>query len=389
MRSRPLKVMPIFGTRPEAVKMAPVIHQLRQRPQQFEVVVTVTAQHREMLDQFLRVFDITPQHDLNIMETAQTLADITSRVLHRLAPVLEREKPDVILVQGDTTTVFTASLAAFYGYGALGRPIAVGHVEAGLRTENKFDPYPEEMNRRLTTALTDLHFAPTQRAKENLLRENVPAERIYVTGNTVIDALLSMAEKKDATHSTQHADGRLLLVTAHRRENWGEPMANICHALRALVEKFDDVRLIFAVHRNPVVRNVVFPILKGHERIELREPPDYLEFVPLMKAAHLILTDSGGVQEEAPALGKPVLVLRRTTERPEGITAGTAKLVGTNTDDIVREATTLLTDPAAYAAMSHAVNPYGDGRAAERIADALLHYFGLSEERAEEFMVNG
>lgn len=386
MLSRPLKVMPIFGTRPEAVKMAPIIHQLRQRPQQFEVVVTVTAQHREMLDQFLRVFDITPQHDLNIMETAQTLADITSRVVHRLAPVLELEKPDVILVQGDTTTVFTASLAAFYGYGALGRPIAVGHVEAGLRTETKFDPYPEEMNRRLTTALTDLHFAPTQRAKENLLRENVPAERIYVTGNTVIDALLSIAEKKDATHSTQHADGRLLLVTAHRRENWGEPMANICHALHALVEKFDDVRLIFAVHRNPVVRSVVFPILEGHERIELREPPDYLEFVPLMKVAHLILTDSGGVQEEAPALGKPVLVLRRTTERPEGIAAGTAKLVGTNPDDIVREATTLLTDSAAYDAMSHAANPYGDGRASERIVDALLHYFGLSEERPKEFI---
>jgi len=376
--------MPIFGTRPEAVKMAPIIHQLQQRPQQFEVVVTVTAQHREMLDQFLRVFGITPQHDLNIMETAQTLADITSRVVHRLAPVLEQEKPDVILVQGDTTTVFTASLAAFYGYGTLGRPIAVGHVEAGLRTENKFDPYPEEMNRRLTTALTDLHFAPTQRAKENLLRENVPAERIYVTGNTVIDALLSIAQK-GVKHKTQNAPGRLLLVTAHRRENWGEPMANICDALRALVEKFDDVRVVFAVHRNPAVRNVVFPLLAGHERIELREPPDYLEFVPLMQAAHLILTDSGGVQEEAPALGKPVLVLRRTTERPEGIAAGTAKLVGTNTDDIVREATTLLTDANAYAAMSHAVNPYGDGRAAERIVGALLHYFGMSQERPEEF----
>lgn len=386
MFSRRLKVMPIFGTRPEAVKMAPIIHQLRRRPQQFEVVVTVTAQHREMLDQFLRVFDITPQHDLNIMETAQTLEDITTRVLYRLAPVLEQEQPDVVLVQGDTTTVFAASLAAFYGYGALGRPIAVGHVEAGLRTDNKFDPYPEEMNRRLTTVLTDLHFAPTPRAKENLLRENVPAERIYVTGNTVIDALLSIATKKDVPCKTQNADGRLLLVTAHRRENWGEPMANICRALRALVEKFDDVRLVFAVHRNPVVRNVVFPILEGHERIELREPPDYLEFVSLMQAAHLILTDSGGVQEEAPALGKPVLVLRRTTERPEGIAAGTAKLVGTNPDDIVREATTLLTDPAAYDAMSHAVNPYGDGRASERIAGALLHYFGLSEERPEEFM---
>ncbi|MCS6863347.1 MAG: UDP-N-acetylglucosamine 2-epimerase (non-hydrolyzing), partial [Abditibacteriales bacterium] len=327
----PLKVMPIFGTRPEAVKMAPIIHQLRQRPQQFEVVVTVTAQHREMLDQFLRVFAITPQHDLNIMETAQTLEDITARVLYRLAPVLEQEKPDVILVQGDTTTVFAASLAAFYRYGAMGRPIVVGHVEAGLRTDNKFDPYPEEMNRRLTTALTDLHFAPTPRAKENLLRENVPTERIYVTGNTVIDALLSIAQE-DAKRKTPKPEGRLLLVTAHRRENWGEPMANICYALRALVEKFDDVRLIFAVHRNPVVRNVVFPILQGHERIELREPPDYLEFVSLMQAAHLILTDSGGVQEEAPALGKPVLVLRRTTERPEGIAAGTAKLVGTNTD---------------------------------------------------------
>jgi UDP-N-acetylglucosamine 2-epimerase (non-hydrolysing) len=377
--------MPIFGTRPEAVKMAPIIHQLHQRAEQFEVVVTVTAQHREMLDQFLRVFDITPQHDLNVMETAQTLADITSRVLYRLAPVLEREKPDVILAQGDTTTVFTASLAAFYAYGALGHPVAVGHVEAGLRTENKYDPYPEEMNRRLTTALADLHFAPTPRAKENLLREGVPADRIYVTGNTVIDALLSIVQTSTLHPPPSTLHPRLLLVTAHRRENWGEPMENICRALREIVETFKDVRLIFAVHRNPIVRNIVFPILEGRERVELREPPDYFEFVSLMQAAHLILTDSGGVQEEAPALGKPVLVLRRTTERPEGIGAGTAKLVGTNAQDIVREATTLLTDESAYAAMSRAANPYGDGRAAERIAQALLHYFGVSRERPEDF----
>jgi len=358
--------MPVFGTRPEAVKLAPVIRELRSRPDEFETVVVVTAQHRSMLDQVLKVFEIEPAHDLNLMQHGQTLAQVTSRALEGVQALIEQCQPEVVLVQGDTTTVFAGALAAFYCQ------VAVGHVEAGLRTSNKYNPFPEEMNRRLTTALTDLHFAPTPQARDNLFREGVPAERVYLTGNTVIDALLTA---KDRIKPVAQPTGRMLLVTAHRRENLGEPMREICLGVSDLVHQFSDVHVVFAMHLNPKVREAVRDVLGGHERVDLIEPPDYDEFVALMARAHLILTDSGGVQEEAPALGKPVLVLRTTTERPEGVAAGTAKLVGPDRAAIVQSAAELLGDPAAYESMSQAANPYGDGRASHRIAEVLLHHF--------------
>lgn len=367
--------MPIFGTRPEAVKMAPLVNYLKSRPQDFKCIVCVTAQHREMLDQVLQAFDIVPDYDLNIMKGGQTLTQVTTRALEGLETVLTAVRPDIILAQGDTTTVLAAALAAAY------QKIAFGHIEAGLRTDNKFDPFPEEINRRLTGQLTDLHFAPTQRAKENLLREGVSEEKLYLTGNTVIDALKQV--------STQGEDGqaegalRTILVTTHRRENWGGPLEGIAEALHEIVETFPDTRLVLPMHRNPVVREPLERILGGHARVELIEPPDYLDFVKLMEGAHLVLTDSGGVQEEAPALGLPVLVMRRTTERPEGVTAGTAKLVGTDKADIVREASLLLSDDSAYSAMSKAANPYGDGLASERIAAAILNWAGRGERPAD------
>jgi len=380
----PLKVLNVFGTRPEAVKMAPVVRALQQRPDEFETLIAVTAQHRTMLDQILRGFDITPHFDLNIMQHGQSLTEITNRVLQGLAPILEDTSPDIVLVQGDTTTVFAASLAAFYGY-STGKRTLVGHVEAGLRTENKFDPFPEEMNRRLTTCLADIHFAPTRLAKANLLRYGVPEESIYITGNTVIDALLYSAALPDYASSPTPRDSRFLLVTAHRRENWGEPLRNICRAIRDIVERFSELQVIFSMHKNPIVRAVVMEELAGRERVHLIEPPDYFDFVKLMRDAYLILTDSGGVQEEAPSLGKPVLVMRRTTERPEGVEAGTAKLVGTAREDIVEMVTSLLESPTLYEKMARAVNPYGDGKAAERIVQALLHFFGRSTERPADF----
>ena len=377
-----LKVMSIFGTRPEAIKMAPVVLELRRQPE-IESVVAVTAQHREMLDQVLKLFAINPDFDLNIMSEGQTLFDITSRALLGLDKVLSEFKPNVVLVHGDTTTTFAGALASYY------HQIEVGHVEAGLRTSNKFSPYPEEMNRRLTGALADLNFAPTITAKENLLRENVDEEKIFVTGNTVIDALYQTV-RRDFKFTGELAnvdfDGKkIILVTTHRRENLGEPMRNVYKALKSLVEEFPNVEIIFPVHKNPKVREVVDAELGNLERVRLTDPMDYEPFANLMSRADLILTDSGGVQEEAPALGKPVLVLRDTTERPEAVHAGTVKLIGTNRDAVYSTAKNLLTDAAAYKAMAEARSPYGDGHAAERIVRALLWRHGFSTERPEEF----
>ena len=366
-----ITVMPIFGTRPEAVKMASVIQELARFPDRIRLRVVVTAQHREMLDQVLGLFDIQPDFDLDIMQPGQTLAGITTRALSGLDALLAEEKPDLVLVQGDTVTVFAGALAAFY------HKVAVGHIEAGLRTNDKYDPFPEEMMRRLTGSLADLHFAPTETARDNLLRSGVVPERIFVTGNTVIDALLSVAAS--LPDEPPPDGGREILVTAHRRENWGEPLRRICLALRDLVEIHPDVRVTYAMHRNPVIRRTAEEVLGGRDRIRLIEPPDYRPFVAMMKRAALIITDSGGVQEEAPSLGKPVLVVRRTTERTEGLQAGTVRLVGTDRETIVREADRLLSDPEAYATMTRVENPYGDGHAAERIRRAIFRHFDMDE----------
>lgn len=365
--------MTVFGTRPDAIKMAPVVLEFARRPE-VRLTVAVTGQHREMLDQVLSVFKIVPDHDLDIMRARQTVSGMTCRALEGLDPIIEQVQPDMLLAQGDTTTTFVASLAAFY------HKVAFGHVEAGLRTDNKYDPFPEEMNRRLTSVLADLHFAPTETARQNLLSGGVAGSDIIVTGNTVIDALLHVAaqehEFEDRELTKTLSDGkRVILVTSHRRENWGEPLRNICRAVRRIVEEHTDTAVVFPMHRNPTVREVVIPELQNLDRVHLVEPPDYVPFVHLMKGSYLILTDSGGVQEEAPALGKPVLVLRNTTERPEGVSAGSAKLIGTETDRIVAEAATLLTDRATYDSMSKVANPYGDGNAAARIADAVIGWF--------------
>lgn len=378
LSSLPIKIMPILGTRPEAVKVAPLINLLKSRPEQFDCRVCVTAQHREMLDQVLQSFGITPDYDLDIMQSGQTLAQITTRALEGVDKVLAEAQPDMVLVQGDTTTVFTAGLAASY------HRIALGHIEAGLRTGDKFDPFPEEINRRLTGRLADLHFAPTSQAKQNLLDEGIDPENIYLTGNTVIDALYQVTSADGREARDPQKSSRTILVTTHRRENWGEPLEEIAHALEDILEAFPDTNVLLPMHKNPVVREPLTRILGAHSRVKLIEPPDYMEFVKLMESADLVLTDSGGVQEEAPALGLPVLVLRRTTERPEGVDAGTAKLVGTNRADIVREAGKLLGDPDAYQAMSRAANPYGDGQACRRIAEAVLHWAGHGE-RPQDF----
>ncbi|OYT74903.1 MAG: UDP-N-acetylglucosamine 2-epimerase (non-hydrolyzing) [Armatimonadetes bacterium JP3_11] len=365
-----IRVAVVCGTRPDAIKMAPVVHALR-RHERFEVRLIATGQHREMLDQVLRLFGLRPDADLSIMTTHQTLTEITLRALEGLDRLLRESPVDVVLAQGDTTTTFVAALAAFY------HKIPFGHVEAGLRTYDKYQPFPEEMNRRLTAPIAEFHFAPTETARRNLLQEHIPAERIWVTGNTGIDAVLWVAnqpyEADDPMLQRALAHtGRLILLTTHRRENWGAPMANIARAARTLLDRFDDLILLLPMHRNPRVRETLLEILGDHPRALLTEPLDYAPFVHAMRRADLILTDSGGVQEEAPAFGKPILVLRSTTERPEGVEAGAAKLVGTDTERIVAEATRLLTDPDAYAQMARAVNPYGDGHAAERIRDILL-----------------
>jgi len=363
-----LKVMSVFGTRPEAIKMAPVVLELCKHPESIESTVAVTAQHREMLDQVLNLFDIRPNFDLNIMSEGQTLFDITSRALLGLDKVLTAATPDIVLVHGDTTTTFAGALAAYY------HQIEVGHVEAGLRTQNKFSPYPEEMNRRLTGSLADWHFAPTATAKDNLLRENVTADKIFVTGNTVIDALLQ------TVRADFHFTGELSRV-----ENLGEPMRHVYKALKKLLEDFGDVEIIFPVHKNPKVREVVNEELGNLERVFLTDPLDYEPFANLMNRATLILTDSGGVQEEAPALGKPVLVLRDTTERPEAVDAGTVKLIGTNQDTVYESAKILLTNPAEYKKMAEARSPYGDGHAAERIVKALLWRHKILDAPPREF----
>jgi len=362
-----------MGTRPEAVKMAPVVRTLR-ADAAFSVTVALTAQHREMLDQVLRQFEIRGDVDLDIMRPGQTLGQITVRALEGLERVLAEVKPAIVLAQGDTTTVFAAALAAFYA------KVPFGHVEAGLRTGNMYSPYPEEANRRLAGVLTALHFAPTAAARANLLRENVPAETIFVTGNTVIDALLYAARPRPLPAELAWADeeaGPLILVTAHRRENWGEPLHQACLGMRDLLARVPEARLVYAVHRNPVVRETAQAVLGDHPRVRLIEPPDYFDFVQLLKRARLILTDSGGIQEEAPSLGVPVLVLRDTTERPEAVEAGVAKLIGPVRAAIAADGARLLTDPAAHAAMARAANPYGDGGAAARIAQVLKVQFGV------------
>jgi UDP-N-acetylglucosamine 2-epimerase len=354
--------------------MAPVILELARHPERVRQVVISTGQHREMLQQVLDVFRVTPDYNLDIMQPGQTLAQITSRVLEGLDPLLAEIKPTVLLAQGDTSTTFVASLAAFY------HQIPVGHVEAGLRTDNKYDPFPEEINRRLTAPLADLHFAPTAQAADNLRREGVGEAQIFQVGNTVIDALLEVAARP-YRFADEHLDRltangrRVVLVTAHRRENLGEPLRRICASVRGLVRNFPDVQCVFQMHKNPQVRDVIQAELGTEDRVALVEPQEYIPWVNLMKRSTLILTDSGGIQEEAPALGKPVLVMRETTERPEGVAAGTAKLVGTDPDTVVGEATRLLTSASAYEAMSRAVNPYGDGQAAARIAAVLLDHF--------------
>lgn len=378
------KILTVFGTRPEAIKMAPVVKALA-GTEGFQPVTVVTAQHREMLDQVLKLFSLIPQYDLDIMTPRQSLADVVVRALPGLDEVLGREKPDAVLVQGDTTTAFVAALAAFY------HQVPVGHVEAGLRTGQKYEPFPEEMNRRLAGTLADWHFAPTAQARENLLREGVPAPQIFVTGNTVIDAVRAVA-RNDYRFTTPElgrldfARQRVLLTTAHRRENWGEPLEAICGALADLVGAFKDVTVVFPVHKNPVVRETVQRILGRKERVILTEPLDYEELANLLARCTLVLTDSGGLQEEAPGFGRPVLVLRNVTERPEGIQAGVLKLVGTYRAAIVVAAAELLTDEEAYARMARAVNPYGDGRAAGRIAGLLAHHFGLTDRLPEPFI---
>ncbi|MEB3330241.1 MAG: UDP-N-acetylglucosamine 2-epimerase (non-hydrolyzing) [Candidatus Sericytochromatia bacterium] len=367
-------VMTVFGTRPEAVKMAPLVLALQACPD-IDTTLVVTAQHREMLDQVLDLFGLVPDHDLDLMKAGQTLTDITARVLTHLGPVLDERQPSLVLVHGDTTTTFAASLAAFY------RQIPVGHVEAGLRTPDRYNPYPEEMNRRLTTQLASLHFAPTATSEARLLAEQVEPGSIHRTGNTVIDALLATAAKLPAAVEQR---GRQLLVTAHRRENWGEPLANICRAVLRLADAYPDLRVLFPIHRNPVVRETARAILGDHPRVTMIEPLDYAPFVAAMRDSTLILTDSGGVQEEAPSLGKPVLVMRTTTERPEAIEAGTVQLVGVDEAVIFAAASRLLDDPSAYDGMARAVNPYGDGRACSRIVEACRHFLGLRTDRPLE-----
>jgi len=364
-----MKVLVVIGTRPEAIKMAPVINELRQRGDGLGVAVCLTAQHRELLDQVIGVFDLPTDYDLNIMMPDQTIFDVTSRVLTEMKGVIEAARPDVVLVHGDTTTSFAAALACYYEH------VNVGHVEAGLRTYDKLRPFPEEMNRRLGDALCDYHYAPTPAARMNLLAEHIPDESILVTGNTVIDALLDVAARpydfQEPLLAAVGVERRLLLVTAHRRESFGDPFVQMCTAIRNLARKDPDLEVVYPVHPNPNVRRVAGDVLGGEERVHLIEPLDYVPFVHLLKKAFIVLTDSGGIQEEAPSLGKPVLVMREVTERPEAIEAGTAMLVGTGYEGIMAAVERLLTDEGAYAAMAHAVNPYGDGLAGTRIADHI------------------
>jgi len=380
-----IKVLSIFGTRPEAIKMAPLIKRL-EACDKIESIVCVTAQHREMLDQVLDIFNIFPNYDLNIMKDRQTITGVTIKALNRLEEVIIKEKPDIVLVHGDTTTTFAGALAAFY------QKVRVGHVEAGLRSGNMYSPYPEEMNRSLTGRLANLHFAPTVRNKKNLLKENIDENNIIVTGNTVIDALLSVIDENyefinENVNKLDFINKKVILLTSHRRENLGKPMKNIFNAVKRIVEENKDVEVVFPVHLNPKVREIANSILKDIERVHLIEPLDYKPFANLMAKSYLIMTDSGGIQEEAPSLGKPVVVLRTETERPEAVEAGTVKVVGVKENDIFETVNELLNNEEKYKKMANAVNPYGDGKASDRIVDALLYYFGIEKNSVKEFNI--
>lgn len=380
-----IKVMTVFGTRPEAIKMAPLALELRKYPE-IESEVCVTAQHREMLDQVLEIFKIKPEYDLDIMKERQSLVGITTRVLEGLDGVLKESRPDIVLVHGDTSTTFVGALAAFYNQ------IKVGHVEAGLRTYDKYSPFPEEMNRCLTGRIADLHFSPTVQNRENLLKENISPDNIFITGNTVIDALKTTV-REDYHFETKllneldYKNKRVILVTAHRRENLGEPLENICNALKEIVESYPDVELVYPVHLNPAVREAVFRILGDTPRVHLIDPVNVDELHNAMARSYLVMTDSGGIQEEAPALAKPVLVLRRETERPEAVAAGTVKIAGVDRETIVRMAKDLLDHEESYKKMAHAANPYGDGNASKRTVEAILYSFGLGSERPKDYTI--
>ena len=378
-----IKVMTVFGTRPEAIKMAPLVKELEKRAE-IESIVCITAQHRQMLDQVMEIFKIRADYDLDIMQSGQTLSDITTRAMKGIESVIKETNPDIVLVHGDTTTTFAGALASFYCQ------TKVGHVEAGLRTYDKYSPFPEEMNRVLTTQLTDLYFAPTENNVDNLLRENISADKIYTTGNTVIDAIKTTVRDDyefadDCLKTLDYKNKRVILVTAHRRENLGEPLENICNAILDTVNAFSDVEVVYPVHLNPLVKNTAEKILGNHERIHLIAPLDVTELHNLMNKCYMVMTDSGGLQEEAPSLGKPVLVLRNETERPEAVTAGTVKITGVNKETIKSMAATLLSDTAEYEKMSHAVNPYGDGEASRRTVDAILYFFGITDKKPDNF----
>jgi len=379
-----IKVMTVFGTRPEAIKMAPLIKEL-ESCKEIQSIVAVTAQHRQMLDQVLEIFDITPDYDLNIMQAGQTLSDITTRALNGLDKVIKEAKPDIILVHGDTSTTFAGALAAFYNQ------VRIGHVEAGLRTYDNYSPYPEEMNRKLTGAMTDFHFSPTISNKNNLLKENIKEESIYITGNTVIDALKTTVREdyvfEDKTlASLDFESSKVILVTAHRRENLGKPLEDICTALKTIVEANPDVSLVYPMHLNPKVRDTATSILGGMDRVHLIEPLSVEELHNAMNRAYMIMTDSGGLQEEAPSLGKPVIVLRNETERPEAVEAGTVLMGGVDKDVIIEKAQMLLTNREAYEKIARTANPYGDGNASKRIVEAILYAFGKSEKRPEDLI---
>lgn len=364
-----IKVMTIFGTRPEAIKMAPLVKELEKRDN-IESICCVTAQHREMLDQVLNVFNITPKYDLNIMTQGQTLSGITTKALNGLEDIIKEENPDIVLVHGDTTTTFAGALAAFYNQ------TAIGHVEAGLRTYNKYSPYPEEMNRQMVDCMTDMYFAPTKKSEDNLLKEQHNKDDIFVTGNTVIDAMATTVKEDYKNDIIDSLNGnRMILLTAHRRENLGDPMRHIFRAIKRITDEFEDIRVVYPIHKNPKVREIANEVFGDSEKIMLIEPLEVEDFHNFMNQSYIILTDSGGVQEEAPSLGKPVLVLRDTTERPEGIEAGTLKLTGTDEETIYLETKKLLENKEEYDKMSKANNPYGDGHASERIVDAIIERF--------------
>jgi UDP-N-acetylglucosamine 2-epimerase (non-hydrolysing) len=379
------KIMAVFGTRPEAIKMAPLLKELRKNDN-YKLIITVTAQHREMLDQVMELFQLEADYDLDIMQERQTLSGLSARIIKKLDGIIAAEKPDLLLVHGDTSSTFIGALTAFYNQ------IEIAHVEAGLRTHDKYSPFPEEMNRQLTGVLADLNFAPTKKAKENLTLENTPENKIFVTGNTVIDALLSVVAsdykfENKLLQSIDFKNKKVILLTAHRRENLGEPMENIFKAVTRLTAELSNLEVVFPVHLNPVIRELSQKMLADNDQIHLIEPLDYLPFANLMAGVDLVLTDSGGIQEEAPSLGKPVLVLRDTTERPEAVEAGTVIKVGTEADKIYQQAFKLLTDKKEYSKYAAAVNPYGDGKAVQRIIEAIDFYFGLTKKRPEDFKI--